>query len=75
MDPGWQDAEAPEPAAADLELPQRSPTGWIVVQNVKLFLGEPLTPGLFVKTYALFILLPFMLNPPHKSLSFFFHDL
>jgi len=39
---GLQDAEALKFAAADFELPQRSRTGWIDVQNLKLFLSEPL---------------------------------
>jgi hypothetical protein len=38
--PGGQDAEAQEYQAYS-ELPQRSPTGWIDIQNVKLFLSEP----------------------------------
>jgi hypothetical protein len=41
--PGGQDAEAQEYQAYS-ELPQRSPTGWIDIQNVKLFLSEPLVP-------------------------------
>jgi hypothetical protein len=38
--PGRQDAEAQE-YQAYFELPQHSRTGWIGVQNVKLFLSEP----------------------------------
>ena len=38
--PGRQDAEAQE-YQAYFELPQRRRTGWIDVQNVKLFLSEP----------------------------------
>jgi hypothetical protein len=38
--PGRQDAEAQEYQAYS-ELPQRSWTGWIDFQNVKLFLSEP----------------------------------
>jgi hypothetical protein len=38
--PGRQDAEAQE-YQTYFELPQRSRTGWIDVQNVKLFLSEP----------------------------------
>ncbi len=41
--PGPQDTEAQEHQAY-FELPQRSGTGWIGVQNVKLFLSEPLVP-------------------------------
>jgi hypothetical protein len=39
---GLQDAQALKSAAADFEFPQRSRTGWIDVQNLKLFLSEPL---------------------------------
>jgi hypothetical protein len=39
--PARQDAKAQESAAANFELPQGSRTGWIDVQNVKLFLSEP----------------------------------
>jgi hypothetical protein len=38
--PGRQGAEAQE-YQAYFELPQRSRTGWIDSQNVKLFLSEP----------------------------------
>jgi hypothetical protein len=38
--PGRQGAEAQE-YQAYFELPQRRRTGWIDVQNVKLFLSEP----------------------------------
>ena len=41
--PGRQDAEAQE-YQAYFELLQRSQAGWIDVQNVKLFLSEPLVP-------------------------------
>jgi len=39
--PGRQDAEAQE-YQAYFELPQRSRTGWIGIQNVKLLLSEPI---------------------------------
>jgi hypothetical protein len=39
--PGGQDAGAQEYQAYS-ELPQRSPAGWIDIQNVNLFLSEPL---------------------------------
>jgi len=50
--PGRQDAEAQE-YQAYFELPQRSRTGWIDVQNVKLFLSGPSAPNRQVLTVVL----------------------